>query len=139
MTESTTLTATATATAPPAPDSATGTAAQDDGWSLVVDAPAANTSVPVPLTICYLATGPTREPALELNVEATPQNGGASATATVAIAPGRGAASVNLGSAASGVVDLRVELVLDGVPVAGAAALIESVSLTPGAPRQVCA
>lgn len=135
MTESTTL----TVTAPPAPDSATGTVAQHDGWSLVVDAPAADTSVPVPLTICYLATGPTREPALELRVEAAPQNGGASATATVAIAPGRGAALVDLGSGVSGVVDLRVELVLDGVPVAGAAALVESVSLSPGAPRQVCA
>ena len=90
-------------------------------------------------TICYLATGTTRESSVALDVSTVPP--GASSVGTPTRLPatlGAGSVQVDLSSAPRGRFDLRIGLVGDGQVVAGVVVTIPELEVGAAASSAPC-
>ena len=116
-----------------APATAGPTAAEAGGWRLAISHPAARATIPPAAVLCYEATGSSREPDLVLEVTALPPG----AVSRVPVTVGRGTARVDLSAAGVGARELRIELIPDGVRVAGLSVTVP-VTIAAGAAAGTC-
>jgi hypothetical protein len=128
-------------TAPPSttPRPSSPTVAEAGGWRLVITRPEAGATVRRTATICYQATGTTRESSVALDVSAVPP--GSSAVGTPTRLPallGAGSVQIDLSSAPRQRFDLRIGLVGDGQVVAGVVVTIPELAVGAASPAVVC-
>lgn len=142
----TTTVAGATTTRPPgaassapttAASAATGpVSAEAGGWRLVVTAPTGGSTIGPVTTLCYEATGQTREPDLALEATLVPPgatSGGQPVRAGAAV--GRGSVRIDFGGVTPGRYDLRVQGIVNGQRLDGLAVTVRAVTLGTAAPR----
>ena len=108
-------------------------------WRLAVSAPAEGGRVGSAMTVCYEVTGSGRQPALAFEVTALPPESPTGATPIrVDATSGRGSVQVPLTSVRPGRYHLRIQLLVNGQPVDGAAVTVPSVTLAPDVPPAIC-
>jgi hypothetical protein len=96
------------------------TSAEAGGWRLVVTRPAAGATVGRSATICYQATGTTRESSVAFDVSVVPPGSSSAGVPTRLPATlGAGSVQLDLANAPPGRFDLRIGLVGDGQVVPG--------------------
>lgn len=125
-----TTTSPSPATVPPAAGPA---AAEAGGWRLAISHPAARATIPPAAVLCYEATGSSREPELVLEVTALPPG----TVSRVPVTVGRGTARVDLSAAGVGARELRIEMIPNGVRVAGLSVTVP-VTIAAGASAGTC-
>jgi hypothetical protein len=113
------------------------TVAEADGWRLAITRPEPGATVNQSATICYQASGSTRESSVAFDVSAMPSGSSSGAVpkrlpATI----GAGSVTVDLSDAPPAPFDLRIGLVGDGQVVAGVVVTIPGL-LVGDAPRVV--
>jgi len=110
------------------------------GWRMAISQPTANSTTGAVVGLCYEVTGSVREAtvAFELTLLRSGSPTGAAGPFKAGAAIGRGSVRVPLPGVPAGRYDIRIQLVIDGTSVAGAAVTIPSVTVADNGPVATC-